>query len=77
MHDIISCQVITACGHKVGWLIAKKSWDRLVPGFFARALSGIPVVRPQVSFIIYQVSSITYYLSPSGIMCHLYFEEYD
>lgn len=45
-------QVITACGHKVGWLIAKKSFDRLVPGFFARALSGIPVVRPQVSFVI-------------------------
>ncbi|CAM9482234.1 unnamed protein product, partial [Laminaria digitata] len=44
-------QVITACGHKVGWLIAKKSWDRLVPGFFARALSGIPVVRPQDSAI--------------------------
>ena len=46
---IASYQVITACGHKVGWLIAKKSFDRLVPGFFARALSGIPVVRPQVT----------------------------
>ncbi|CAN0436399.1 unnamed protein product, partial [Scytosiphon promiscuus] len=33
----------------VGWLIAKKSWDRMVPGFFARAMSCIPVVRPQVS----------------------------
>lgn len=42
-------QVITACGHKVGWLIAKKSWDRTVPGFFARAMSCIPVVRPQVT----------------------------
>lgn len=42
-------QVITACGHKVGWLIAKKSWDRKVPGFFARAMSCIPVVRPQVT----------------------------
>ncbi|CAM9722364.1 unnamed protein product [Scytosiphon promiscuus] len=44
-------QVITACGHKVGWLIAKKSWDRMVPGFFARAMSCIPVVRPQDSAI--------------------------
>ncbi|CAM9628551.1 unnamed protein product [Ectocarpus sp. 6 AP-2014] len=44
-------QVITACGHKVGWLIAKKSWDRKVPGFFARAMSCIPVVRPQDSAI--------------------------
>ncbi|CAM9495549.1 unnamed protein product, partial [Sphacelaria rigidula] len=42
-------QIITTCGHKVGWLIAQKSWDRMVPGFFARAMACIPVTRPQDS----------------------------
>lgn len=45
---ILSLQIITTCGHKVGWLIAKKSWDRMVIGFFARAMACIPVTRPQV-----------------------------
>ncbi|CAN0421175.1 unnamed protein product, partial [Discosporangium mesarthrocarpum] len=40
-------QVITTCGHKVGFLIAKKSWDKRVPGFFARCMGCIPVTRPQ------------------------------
>lgn len=44
----LSLQIITTCGHKVGWLIAQKSWDRMVPGFFARAMACIPVTRPQV-----------------------------
>lgn len=44
-------QIITTCGHKVGWLIAKKSWDRMVIGFFARAMACIPVTRPQDSAI--------------------------
>eukprot|EP00611_Tribonema_gayanum_P009977 TRINITY_DN1988_c0_g1_i1.p2 TRINITY_DN1988_c0_g1~~TRINITY_DN1988_c0_g1_i1.p2 ORF type:complete len:692 (-),score=255.23 TRINITY_DN1988_c0_g1_i1:552-2627(-) len=40
-------QVMTNCGHKVGFLIAQRSWERPVVGFFARALGCIPVARPQ------------------------------
>ena len=70
-------QVITACGHKVGWLIAKKSWDRMVPGFFARAMSCIPVARPQVTtttnafgtpHIVYRASYARVYLQCADVI---------
>jgi len=40
-------QVMTNCGHKVGFLIALKSFQRPVVGFFARIMGCIPVARPQ------------------------------
>jgi glycerol-3-phosphate O-acyltransferase/dihydroxyacetone phosphate acyltransferase len=40
-------QVLTSCGHRVGFLIARKSWNHPVVGFFARAMGCIPVMRPQ------------------------------
>eukprot|EP00953_Heterococcus_sp_UTEX-ZZ885_P028211 15055-Heterococcus_DN1.PRE.1 len=40
-------QVMTSCGHKVGFLIARKSWEHPVVGAFARMLGCIPVARPQ------------------------------
>ncbi|CAM9390604.1 unnamed protein product [Phaeothamnion confervicola] len=39
--------VLTTCGHKVGFLIAQKSWNQPVVGFFARIMACIPVMRPQ------------------------------
>jgi glycerol-3-phosphate O-acyltransferase / dihydroxyacetone phosphate acyltransferase len=38
---------MTSCGHKVGFLIARKSWEHPVVGTFARILGCIPVARPQ------------------------------
>ena len=39
--------LFTTCGRKIGFLIAKKSWDRLFIGFMARMFNSIPVVRKQ------------------------------
>mmetsp|Transcript_10809 Transcript_10809/g.14030 ORF Transcript_10809/g.14030 Transcript_10809/m.14030 type:complete len:676 (+) Transcript_10809:131-2158(+) len=39
--------VLCNCSHKVGFLIAMKSWKQLVVGTFARCLGCIPVERPQ------------------------------
>ncbi|CAM9404405.1 unnamed protein product [Chrysoparadoxa australica] len=40
-------QVMTNCGHKVGFLIARKSFNHPVVGTFARGVGCLPVMRPQ------------------------------
>lgn len=42
-------QVLCNCNHKVGFLIAMKSWNQLVVGTLARCIGCIPVERPQDS----------------------------
>jgi len=39
--------VLCNCEHKIGFLIAQKSWDTLVVGILARLLGCIPIARPQ------------------------------
>ncbi len=40
-------QVITSCRHRVGFLVARKSYNHPIVGFFARAVGCIPVNRAQ------------------------------
>ncbi len=40
-------QVMTNCRHRVGFLVARKSYNHPIVGFFARVLGCIPVNRPQ------------------------------
>lgn len=39
--------LLTTCHREINFMIAKKSWDRPVVGFLARAFNCIPVSRPQ------------------------------